>query len=250
MSGYIDWLKKREGYSAKPYWDYKQWSVGHGTRASGPNDVIDQAEAVRRLNAEVKKASDFVQSRFPNVDAGTKAALSDLTYNAGTKWADSGLGRAIAVGDLETARGLFRQYNRAGGQVNRGLVSRRNDSANWIGGQGPDGDAPFQIADATQGSPENAPTAAPLASGSSVVGQGEQPAGTPQLGGSAPFAASPAQSKSFGTLFSENLTKMMTENANKPTPPPDTGLLQRAIATEDERRKKFALSPFELARRA
>ena len=44
---YIDRLKKSEGFRSKPYWDFKQWSVGYGTRASGPNDIVTKAEAER-----------------------------------------------------------------------------------------------------------------------------------------------------------------------------------------------------------
>ena len=80
---YIDRLKKSEGFRSKPYWDFKQWSVGYGTRASGPNDIVTKAEAERRLGMEVAKAASYVDKLNPHLDAGTRAALTDLAYNGG-----------------------------------------------------------------------------------------------------------------------------------------------------------------------
>ena len=33
-------LKLEEGFSAKPYWDYAQWTVGYGTRC--PDDKLEE----------------------------------------------------------------------------------------------------------------------------------------------------------------------------------------------------------------
>lgn len=138
---YLDQIKKFEGYTERPQWDYKQWSNGYGTRASGPNDVIDRAEAERRLAAEVTKAASLVDRFAPGIDPGTRAALTSLTFNAGPGWMDSGLGQAIKAGDLDKARASFLQYNQAGGQVLPGLASRRATEVGWFG-QGDPGAMP------------------------------------------------------------------------------------------------------------
>src|SRR5258708_27936661 len=42
--GLVNFIKKQEGYSAKAYWDYKQWTSGYGTKANSATEVIDEAE--------------------------------------------------------------------------------------------------------------------------------------------------------------------------------------------------------------
>lgn len=130
---YIDRLKKFEGFYQKPYWDYKQWTVGYGTRASGPNDVVDAEEAKRRLAKELEQAAGLVDRFAPNLDPGTRAALTSLTFNAGGDWMNAGLGAAIKRGDMEEAKRRFVQYTKAGGEDLPGLVNRRNDEVTWFG---------------------------------------------------------------------------------------------------------------------
>lgn len=132
---YLDAIKKSEGFSPRASWDYKQDSNGYGTRAQYPGEVIDQAEADRRFQAEIAQARSIVDRFAPNADEGTKAALTSLTFNAGDKWTRSGLGEAVKSGDIPKARELFLQYVKAGGQNLPGLVSRRQAEAQWFGGQ-------------------------------------------------------------------------------------------------------------------
>ena len=130
---YLAKIKGFEGFHQKPYWDYKQWTSGYGTRAAGPNDVVDQAEAERRLQSEIGKAAALVDQFAPNVDPGTRAALTSLTYNAGGKWMESGLGQAIKSGNMDAARASFLQYAKAGGQHLPGLANRRAEELKWWG---------------------------------------------------------------------------------------------------------------------
>jgi lysozyme len=129
---YLDAIKKFEGYSSEARWDYAQNSNGYGTRARYAGEVIDKAEADRRFQGEIKKAADFVDTFAPGLDDGSRAALTSLTYNTGTAWAQSGLGDAIASGDMDKARSLFLQYNKAGGSVVDGLVQRRLQEVTWF----------------------------------------------------------------------------------------------------------------------
>jgi lysozyme len=132
-SFYLDAIRNFEGYSPAAQWDYAQHSNGYGTRARFPGEVIDRAEAERRFQSEVAVARSVVEKAVPHVDEGTKAALTSLTYNAGTAWVDSGLGDAVRRGDIEATREIFQKYNKAGGEVLPGLVSRRSQEALWIG---------------------------------------------------------------------------------------------------------------------
>jgi lysozyme len=136
---YLDAIKTFEGYSPQAAWDYKQNSSGYGTKAQPGDEGIppDQLKAIheQRFNEEVAKAAAHVDSINPNLPPGVRAALVSLTYNAGPGWAKSGLGEAVKAGDLEKAQGIFPQYNKAGGEVNPGLVARRGKELAWWGRQ-------------------------------------------------------------------------------------------------------------------
>lgn len=132
-SFYLDAIKSFEGYTPSAQWDYAQLSNGYGTKAKFAGEKIDKTEADRRFQAEVSSARSIVEKNAPFVDEGTKAALTSLTYNAGDSWTRSGLGDAVRRGDLEQVRDIFQQYNKAGGEVLPGLVSRRAAEALWIG---------------------------------------------------------------------------------------------------------------------
>jgi lysozyme len=153
-SFYLDAIRNFEGFTPKATWDYAQNTNGFGTKASYAGEVIDRAEAERRFKAEVLSARSIVEKAVPDVDEGTKAALTSLTYNAGTSWIGSGLGDAVRRGDLDAARDIFQEYNKAGGEVLPGLVNRRSQEALWIGN--PDGlsssvaSASTAISDTTQ----------------------------------------------------------------------------------------------------
>lgn len=133
---YLDAIKKFEGYTPKPTWDYKQWSSGFGTRAKHPGEVIDKATAEQRLQEELSKARGIVDKFSPNAPDGAKAALTSLTYNAGDAWTRSGLGQSVQAGDWNGARQRFLQYNKAGGQTLPGLASRRAEEAKWMTADG------------------------------------------------------------------------------------------------------------------
>lgn len=132
MKPLLDVIKTFEGYTPRATWDYKQHSVGYGTRARHAGEVIDQAEAERRLNEEVMKAQEIVERFAPNAPPGVKAALTSLTYNAGANWTSAGLGQAVQAGDYAAAKDRFLQYNRAGGEVLPGLTKRRAAEAQWF----------------------------------------------------------------------------------------------------------------------
>ena len=132
-SQYLDAIKGFEGFSPTATWDYKQNSNGYGTKAQYPGETIDRDTADARFQSEVGKAADIVDNVIPpGTPAGHRAALISLTYNAGPGWINSGLGQAVKSGDWDTAQKTFTQYNKAGGQVNPGLVNRRSQEAQWF----------------------------------------------------------------------------------------------------------------------
>jgi len=134
---YLRLIRSFEGFTARAQWDYAQNSNGFGTRALYPGENIDRAEATRRFEEEISTARQFVERQAAGWDEGTKAALTSLTFNAGTRWASSGLGRALAQEDINAVREKFLAYTKAGGADLPGLARRRLEEATWIGNPHP-----------------------------------------------------------------------------------------------------------------
>lgn len=130
--GLVNFIKKAEGFRAKAYWDYKQYSIGYGTKANSATEVIDEAEGERRLRVEIARADALVTAKFPNLPKGQHQALIDLTYNAGSGWEEQSLGRAVAAQKIDTIKADILQYNHAGGAVNVGLTARREAEVSWF----------------------------------------------------------------------------------------------------------------------
>ncbi|MEM9028651.1 MAG: glycoside hydrolase family protein [Pseudomonadota bacterium] len=139
---YLDSIKRFEGFTPTAKWDYAQYTNGFGTKAKFPGEHISRHEAETRFQSEISKARQIVDRVAPQWDEGTKAALTSLTFNAGTKWINAGLGDAVRGGDIEKVREIFVLYNRAGGKVLAGLAARREAEVSWIGSGPQPTDAP------------------------------------------------------------------------------------------------------------
>lgn len=196
-------VKGFEGFTPKAQWDYKQHSNGYGTKAQSPGEVIDPATAETRLTSELGKAQAQVDAFAPNAPAGPRKALSSLTFNAGPGWMNSGLGQAVKAGDWDKAQSLFLTYNKAGGQENSGLTSRRQQEASWFG-------QPQQQAQATaqqqpapfQAIPPSAPPAGIGLFGSQMAGGAPSaPQGNPGAAAGSPPQTAPMQPMAPPTSF-------------------------------------------------
>lgn len=144
---YLEAIKSFEGFTPKAQWDYAQFSNGYGTKALYAGEAISPEEAERRFAAEIAAARSIVEKHAAGWDEGTKAALTSLTFNAGSRWVTSGLGDAVRGQDIEAVRERFLQYTKAGGEVLPGLVRRRLAEFDWIGsGAGAAGGAPAAVA--------------------------------------------------------------------------------------------------------
>lgn len=127
-SEYVGQVKKLEGWNPRAYPDYKQHSIGYGTRAKSPGEVIDKAEGERRLIEELQKAENSVRAMGIPMSPSQLSSLTDLTYNAGSGWQNWELGRAVKAGDWKRAAELYRQTAitvNNGAQTLPGLINRR-----------------------------------------------------------------------------------------------------------------------------
>lgn len=128
----VDAIKKFEGFSAKAYPDIKQYSIGYGTKAASPTEVITEAEAEKRLAAELAIAAASVERFAPGAPRGVKQSLTSLTYNTGPIWEQQGLGECIKAGKYDEAKAHFVQYNHADGKVSEDLTKRREAEVAWF----------------------------------------------------------------------------------------------------------------------
>ncbi len=92
----LDVMKVMEGFSKKAYSDNTQYSIGYGTKAKSPNEVLPDGvagyeEAERRLIADIKGREEMLNNycrttlmKQPNQQQFD--ALLGFTYNSGTGW--------------------------------------------------------------------------------------------------------------------------------------------------------------------
>lgn len=122
-------MKKTEGFTAHAFGDYKQMSIGYGTRAKHAGESITEPEADARLRSELG-------GHAANIDAAAKAggyrltpsqrkALISFDFNTG----QGGYLLQSAGGNLAAVKERLLQYTQAGGKVSAGLVNRRNMEA-------------------------------------------------------------------------------------------------------------------------
>ena len=139
----VDIIKKWEGFSPKPYWDYQQWTVGYGTRV--PDGKLDEYNAVgitreeaerqliEYLNKDGEAVNKFIDKYQLNFTQGMFDAVLSLSYNCGSSWLNkpSTLHTAVVEGwtgdDLLFA---FGQWSTAGGVTQPALIRRRLAEAN------------------------------------------------------------------------------------------------------------------------
>ena len=124
----VDVVKKLEGFSAKAFWDHKQYSIGYGTKASGPNEVITEPEAASKMKSVLNKSAQYVinfaKTHGYKWGQNQIDALSSFIYNGGKGFLDQ-----VTKGGKRTNQEIAQaipQYNKASGKVEKGLVKRRN----------------------------------------------------------------------------------------------------------------------------
>jgi len=130
----IEYIISKEGFHATPYDDYEQWTNGYGTRARSQTERITREEARRRLEADVNIRRNYVisygQENGYNWSEEQINALTSFVYNLGTGRL-AGLTKGGSRSDEEIMEAIKR-YNRAGGEVLAGLVTRRNEESAWF----------------------------------------------------------------------------------------------------------------------
>jgi GH24 family phage-related lysozyme (muramidase) len=121
----VGFVKEFEGFNPKAFGDYKQTSIGYGTRARQGETSISREDAEARLAEELSKARGHVEQ--VNQKHGYKFAphemdaLTSFAYNTGN------INQLTAGGTRqrdEIAQKML-EYNKAGGKPLSGLTRRR-----------------------------------------------------------------------------------------------------------------------------
>ena len=133
----IDVIKDFEGFSATPYRDNTQWTVGYGSYCGDsddpcPNIRLTEAQAETRLRKDLRKTyepivNDYCKSIGKQPSQSQFDALVDLTYNLGGSWTRGNAVTSVlkeATDALSIVKG-FGAYSRTGGKVSYVHVNRR-----------------------------------------------------------------------------------------------------------------------------
>lgn len=136
----IDFIKEREGFSAKCYYDGAQSSIGYGTKC-GTKAHASGLHSITRADAETAMRNEIVSSYIPNVRRQTSGiemnqnqfdALVSFTYNTGggtsmiknsplVKYLRGEMSQAAAASAFES----YVVTNSATGKVDSALKNRR-----------------------------------------------------------------------------------------------------------------------------
>lgn len=131
----IDLIKQFEGCKLTAYQDIVGiWTIGYGTTAAADLGImpahgmtITQARAEELLKQGVNKFAAKVDALIlANVNANEFGACVSLAYNIGTgAFAKSTVLRELNLGHKDKAAAAFRMWNKAGGEIVKGLANRR-----------------------------------------------------------------------------------------------------------------------------
>jgi lysozyme len=128
-SDLIGYVKSKEGFNPKAYFDYMQTSIGYGTRAKPGETSITEQEAERRLaeelSASAKRIDDAIKKTGQTFTEAQRNSLISFDYNTGR-------GASILSGyrgDQAALGNRMLQYTKAGGKELPGLVTRRREEA-------------------------------------------------------------------------------------------------------------------------
>lgn len=131
----LDLIKSFEGLRLEAYKDVVGvWTIGYGhTSMAGPPTVkagmkITEQEATDLLISDLKKYEEMVKRNVKvDLNENQYGALVSFTYNLGEgNLRSSTLLKKINAKDFLGASNEFIKWNKAGGQVLKGLTRRRN----------------------------------------------------------------------------------------------------------------------------
>lgn len=138
----VDLIKKYEGLRTTAYLD----PVGVPTIGYGHIKTVTKADVTNKKTITAKQAEDLLREELPEYEGYVRSAvkvplnqnqfdaLVSFTYNLGNgNLNKSTLLKKLNKSDYKGAQAEFAQWNKAGGKVLAGLVTRRADEAKLFG---------------------------------------------------------------------------------------------------------------------
>jgi lysozyme len=124
----ISFLKLQEGFRPKAYGDFKQTSIGYGTKALPGEKFISPQDAEARLQQEAAKVDAWINQNVRQpLTQGQRTSLTSFGYNLGTgKGGLSDLLPSINAGSWQYVAKQMGAYIHSGGHINPGLIKRRD----------------------------------------------------------------------------------------------------------------------------
>ena len=123
----IEFIKDREGFSKKAYKDGDHYSIGFGTKASGPGETITYAKAdaalLKELDTREKFVRNFAKAKEYDWNDSQVYSLVDFHYNTGQKNFLSLTDNGKRSTDEIAAK--IPEYNKVGSEFNQGIQNRR-----------------------------------------------------------------------------------------------------------------------------
>ena len=160
-------IKEFEGCKLKAYLcPAGIWTVGYGHTGDDVHDglTLDQAEADMLLRIDVAQFERCVETTCPQSTQRQFDAMVSLAYNTGAAaFKRSSVARLHKAGRYPEAQQAFALWNKAGGKVINGLVTRRAREADRYD----DDDLPTD----TEGMPQDVDGEKPLTQSRAVNGQ-------------------------------------------------------------------------------
>lgn len=141
----LNLLKKFEGYTAKPKWDHKQYSVGYSTRWTPGMPVGTREDHEKALAREAGAVDDYINKNVSvPLSDNQRSALTSFGYNLGP----GAIGRLlpdINAGNWDRVANRMLSFSRAGDNPNALIDRRREEAGILLGGPLPES-APTQVA--------------------------------------------------------------------------------------------------------
>lgn len=122
-------VKQLEGFNPHVFNDYKQASIGYGTKARHEGETLTEPQAEARLREELGSAAVNIDTAAKQggykLTPGQRNALISFDFNTGKGAYLLG----SAGGNVAEVKRRLLQYTKAGDKQNEGLVNRRNAEA-------------------------------------------------------------------------------------------------------------------------
>lgn len=125
-------IKQFEGFTAKSFWDNKQFTWGYGTKATVGGLIISKEKAEIELKREVQEVVNALIKLKVNLTEKQVMAFVSFGFNLGIRSMSKLLTRYKNGESMASIKASFVQYINADGKPNQGLINRRNFEAKFL----------------------------------------------------------------------------------------------------------------------